>query len=116
MSTRSNLVCPEDAIIYNCSISSNHEFLSLRWRITLHDLMILDFTFDRENTNYSFPNITASLTHYRPDEYIESILVVNQMSIINIVECRFEDLNSSSTAPVSSGKYIILITRVRVVS
>lgn len=75
------IVCPTLTIDYNCSFQAYNQALSLMWQITdikeETDVTIIyneNQTFT-VNSIQDFGNgIQASVTKYRPNEYIESIL------------------------------------------
>ena len=110
---RTDIDCPMDTISYNCSILSNSETVHLIWRVTLPGGMLINITYD----NTSIPNnidnlamgIDSTLTTYRIDEYIESIIVLTVIRNVildgNILECDISNLDSkTATVFVNSSR------------
>ena len=107
--------CPGDTIIYNCSILSNSETVHLTWGINFPGLIPINLTFDGNsvpnNAVYLDFNVSVTLTEYRSDRYIESIIILTLLKNFSmngtLVKCSIDpDLDSSSViVPVNtSGK------------
>ena len=101
---RDDIECPGDTIPYNCSIMSNSEYVHLVWLVTLPGQMQRNITFDGSSSlnsaNNLDMNITATLTNYIPEDYIESVIVLTVLSGVTVngteIECRSADLDSTT--------------------
>ncbi len=114
---RTDIDCPMDTISYNCSILSNSERVHLRWRVTLPGSMPVTITYDNTSILNNMDNLAmgviTTLTTYRRDEYIESLIVftVVRNIVLNgtMIECSISDLDNDVVTLFinSSSKYNI---------
>ena len=97
--------CRGDVISYKCEIISNSEELHLIWHITSPGIQSMMIHYN-STSNHSVVdelgmNITSVLTHYIADEYIESLLVINNDMIYNFhvdrihLECFIANLSTA---------------------
>ena len=113
--TSLDIDCPGDTIVYNCSILSNSETVHLIWSIDFPGYVPFNLTFDGHSTlnnvvHLDF-NVSATLTEYTLDKYIESIVTLTLLKNFSmngtLVKCSIDpDLDSFSVVvPVNtSGK------------
>ena len=100
--SRDDIECPGDIIPYNCSILSNSETVHLTWRVTLPGEISISTTYPNANINRSRLSsyITTSLTGFRSDEFIHSVLEVAVYPDIPtdqiIVQCSISDLSNDT--------------------
>lgn len=78
--SRPSIDCIGDSVTYNCSIQSNREHAFLMWEITNPEQMPIEIIFDNSSSlsvvmNYDM-NISAVLTRYIRDEYVESTITL----------------------------------------
>ncbi len=109
--SRSDIECPGDTVPYNCSIQSNSETLLLLWHVTFPGQMPLTIVYnDTDNMTRQNGYVSASLTSYTRDEYIESILTITVQPETStehlVLQCSIEDLGNDSSEVLinSSGK------------
>ncbi len=108
--------CPDDTISYSCSILSNSETLHLIWRVTILGLLPIHIMFNINSSlgtvEYFPENISALLTSYRRDMYIESSInfIVSKSTTLNgtLLECGMADFTNESALLLvnSSGMYL----------
>ena len=97
--------CRGDVISYKCEILSNSEELHLIWHITSPGIQPMMIHYDNTSNHSVIDelglNITSVLTHYIADEYIESLLVINNDMIYNFhldrihLECFIANLSTA---------------------
>ncbi len=100
--SRQDIECPGDTIVYRCSIRSNSETVQLRWLVTFPGQITITILYtnnsDQNAVNYLPMNLTARLTQYKNNEYVESdiqLTVLRNVSMNGtVLECRSEDLAS----------------------
>lgn len=103
--SRSEIECPGDIIPYNCSIQSNSEALHLIWHITFPGLTPINIIYNdtsiHSNTSVLDGFVTASITRFIRDEYIESTLEItlqpNASQEHLLLQCFIEELGNDST-------------------
>ena len=102
---------------YNCSITSNSETVHLIWRVTVPDLEPINITYnhtskrDESNTLNTF--ISTTLTNFREDEYIESILYITVVADVPINQTKLECLighlgNDTVYVPVNISGIVLI--------
>lgn len=98
--------CPGDTILYNCSITSNSEDLYLQWEVILPNMHLITTVFDGTALDGIADdldmNISATLTRYTRDEYIESTLILTLLRGVNmngtIINCLSNIVNGTELA------------------
>ncbi len=96
--------CLGDIISYSCSIFSNSETLHLIWRVSLPGLLPINIPYNMtSNLNLVefFPhNISAGLTEYRKNMYIQSSINFKLSKNIDLdgtqLECGIASLSTES--------------------
>ena len=79
--SRPDIDCPGDRLSYNCSIKSNSETIHhLEWNVTYPGYVPIIITHDGNtilnNISYFGMGISAVMTDYMANEYIESIITI----------------------------------------
>ena len=100
---RNDIECPGDIVPYNCSIESNSETIHLTWSVSVPGEMPVNITY----SNATFGNITSlnsyittSVTGFRRDQFVHSVLEVlvepgiptNQITL----ECSIGDIGNDT--------------------
>ena len=99
---RDDINCPDDIIPYNCSIQSNSETVHLTWHVTIPDTMPVNITYSNNisQMNALTSYISTSLTGFRSDEYIHSVLMVGVFAGIPtneiVLQCSINGLGSDT--------------------
>ncbi len=113
--SRSDIDCIGDTVSYSCTVLSNSESLHLFWLITFPGLMSINFTYNDSsilNVTHTLPfDLRTTLSKYRRDEVIESILIISVVRNMTmngtLLECQFEDINNKTELEYNtSGNYI----------
>ena len=92
--------CPNDILVYNCSVYSNTEDLHVSWQVYLQDGRILFYTHNSSSfmdVTYLDSNIISTLTYYDESGYLESKLQLSLLKGVmlngTVIECGIYDLN-----------------------
>lgn len=104
-----DIVCPRAVVFYNCSFYTDSRVLTLTWHITYPEQAPVTIMYDHQSTVDSTQtfsnNIQSSLTRYRTNEYVESLMSLEfRVDIGPTVQCTVDTLTSELSLPVHPGK------------
>ena len=115
ITSREDIECPGDQLLYVCSIESNSEMVKLKWQVTFFG-QSAPLSIEYNSTSLSnvteilSMDVTSSLTNFTDGKYIESLLnlILTRNNSLNrtLLECFSGDLDSDSLLLMtdSSGK------------
>lgn len=105
IASRQDIECPGDLLPFSCSIMSNSETVQLEWLVRFPEQdAIVTILYTNDSTLNIVTslnmNVTAQLTEYRIDQFIQSLLVITVLQNVSmngtLLECTTESLASQN--------------------
>ena len=119
--SRMNIECPGDMISHVCSVMSNSEEVQLTWTVTFPGESPIEISYNGSSivneTHFLDKNVTAILSKYTTNEFVESVILLTVLSGVYIngttIECSSEDLDSKAVDVLvnASGNYCIHLSK-----